>query len=280
MPGSLVIVSGASSGIGLAMARSVPWPRSRVIDISRRGAPGLEHLAADLADPEQWARVASFFAREIEGFAGERVVFVHAAGTLEPIGFAGEVDAAAYRRAVLLGAACPQVLGDAFLRAARTTRAECRLRADHLGRRAPRLPGLVGVRRGQGGGRPMGAHGRGRAGAPRRARARAGGGAGDRGHGDAGADPRHAGRAISRRSRASSSSSRPASCASRARWPPRSGRCSSASFRTARWSISAISKPRLPCPAPRADRNAWASSRHLPVPPRSTASSARASTAR
>jgi benzil reductase ((S)-benzoin forming) len=28
---------------------------------------------------------------------------------------------------VLLGAACPQVLGDAFLRAARTTRAECRL---------------------------------------------------------------------------------------------------------------------------------------------------------
>jgi len=127
MPGSLVIISGASSGIGLALARSVPWPRSRVIDVSRRGAPGLEHLAADLADPEQWERVRSLFAREIEGFAGERVVFVHAAGTLEPMGFAGEVDAAAYRRAVLLGAACPQVLGDAFLRAARRTRAECRL---------------------------------------------------------------------------------------------------------------------------------------------------------
>lgn len=126
-PLSLVIVSGASSGIGLALVRSVPWPRSRVIDISRRGAPGLEHLAADLADPEQWGRVEALFAREIEGFAGERVVFVHAAGTLEPIGFAGEVDAAAYRRAVLLGAACPQVLGDAFLRAARATRAQCRL---------------------------------------------------------------------------------------------------------------------------------------------------------
>lgn len=127
MPGSLVIVSGASSGIGLAMARSVPWPHSRVIDVSRRGAPGLEHLAADLADPEQWVRVTSFFEREIAAFAGDRVVFVHAAGTLEPVGFAGEVDPAAYRRAVLLGAACPQVLGDAFLRAARATRAECRL---------------------------------------------------------------------------------------------------------------------------------------------------------
>ena len=125
MPGSLVILSGASSGIGLALARSVPWPGSRVIDISRRGAPGLEHLAADLADPEQWTRVGSFLAREIGGFAGERVVFVHSAGTLEPIGFAGEVDAEAYRRAVLLNAACPQVLGDAFLRAARETRAEC-----------------------------------------------------------------------------------------------------------------------------------------------------------
>ena len=127
MPGSLVIVSGASSGIGLALAKSVPWPGARVVNVSRRAAPGLEHLAADLSDPAQWQRVASFFERELAGFSGERVVFVHAAGTLDPIGFSGEVDAAAYQRAVLLGAACPQVLGDAFLRAARGTRAECRL---------------------------------------------------------------------------------------------------------------------------------------------------------
>jgi NAD(P)-dependent dehydrogenase (short-subunit alcohol dehydrogenase family) len=120
-----VIVSGASSGIGLALARSTPWPGSRVVGVSRRPPAGLEHLAADLADPAQWDRVASFFEREVAGFAGERVVFVHAAGTLEPIGFAGEVDAAAYRRAVLLGAACPQVLGDAFLRTAASARAEC-----------------------------------------------------------------------------------------------------------------------------------------------------------
>jgi benzil reductase ((S)-benzoin forming) len=124
---ALIFISGASSGIGLALARSAPWPRSRVIDISRRGAPGLEHFAADLAEPEQWERVAALFARELRGFAGDRAVFIHAAGTLEPIGFAGEVDAAAYRRSVLLGAACPQVLGDAFLRAARATRAQCHL---------------------------------------------------------------------------------------------------------------------------------------------------------
>jgi benzil reductase ((S)-benzoin forming) len=127
MPGPLVFVSGGSSGIGLALARGVPWPDARVIDISRRGAPGIEHFRADLADPASWLQVAALFARELAGFAGERAVFVHSAGTLSPIGFAGEVDPAAYTRQVLVNSASIQVLGDAFLRAARETRARCTL---------------------------------------------------------------------------------------------------------------------------------------------------------
>ena len=125
MTSSLVFISGASSGIGLAMARSVPWPDARVIDISRRGAKGLAHHAADLADPASWPGVRSLFAREVKGFEGERVVFVHSAGSIEPMGFAGEVDALAYTRQVLLNAAAPQVLGEAFLAAARDTSAAC-----------------------------------------------------------------------------------------------------------------------------------------------------------
>ncbi len=127
MPKSLVFVSGASSGIGLALARSVPLPDPRVIDVSRRGASGLEHLAADLADPAGWRTVAARFEREISGFAGERVVFVHCAGSLEPIGFAGSVDPEAYTRQVLLNSAAPQVLGAAFLAAAGRSRARCDL---------------------------------------------------------------------------------------------------------------------------------------------------------
>lgn len=123
----LVFISGASSGIGRALSESVPFDPARVVDISRRGTPGAEHLAADLADPASWPRVAERFAAELEGFAGERAVFVHNAGTLEPMGFAGEVDAGAYTREVLLNAAAPQVLGDAFLRAAAGTRAPCTL---------------------------------------------------------------------------------------------------------------------------------------------------------
>jgi hypothetical protein len=70
-----------------------------VIDLCRRGAKGIEHFSADSPIPSEWDRVAELFAREMKGFAGERVVFVHSAGTLDPIGFAGEVDAAAYTRA-------------------------------------------------------------------------------------------------------------------------------------------------------------------------------------
>ncbi|MBW2542345.1 MAG: SDR family NAD(P)-dependent oxidoreductase [Deltaproteobacteria bacterium] len=122
---NLVFITGGSSGIGAAMARVVPYSDPRVINISRRELEGYDHYEADLADPAAWGGVADLFAREIEGFAGERVVFVHSAGTLQPIGFAGEVPTDAYVQQVLLDSASPQVLGDAFLRAARKTRAEC-----------------------------------------------------------------------------------------------------------------------------------------------------------
>jgi len=109
------------------MARTVPFDDARVIDVSRRGAPGIEHFPADLADPASWSGVAALFEKEMAGFDGERVVLVHSAGTLEPIGFAGEVDAEGYARQAVLNAAAPQALGDAFLRAARGTSARCTL---------------------------------------------------------------------------------------------------------------------------------------------------------
>lgn len=115
---ALVWISGASSGIGAALAASMPWPGARVIDISRRGAPGLEHVAADLADPASWDVVAASFRKELAAFEGDRAVFVHAAGTVDPMGYAADVDPAGYRHNVLLNAASPQVLGQAFLAAA------------------------------------------------------------------------------------------------------------------------------------------------------------------
>lgn len=124
---NLVFITGGSSGIGAAMARVVPYSDARVINISRRALTGYENFEADLSDPAAWRGVADLFAREIKSFAGERVVFVHSAGTLQPIGFAGEVSTDDYLRQVLLDSASPQVLGDAFLHATREIHAECHI---------------------------------------------------------------------------------------------------------------------------------------------------------
>ncbi len=123
----LLFISGASSGIGAALARAAVASGARVINISRRPAPDTEHFFADLADPDGWRAVAELFAREVKAFLGDRITFVHSAGTLTPIGPAGDVPAEGYLSQVLLNSASPQVLGDAFLRAARDTVCECRL---------------------------------------------------------------------------------------------------------------------------------------------------------
>ncbi len=120
MTSSLVWITGASSGLGAALTRTVPLPEPHIIDLSRSGGtPGAEHVAADLATPQGWHDVAVHFSQRLAGFNGERVAFVHAAGTLTPIGFAGEVDDVAYEHNVVLNSAAPQVLGHAFIRAVR-----------------------------------------------------------------------------------------------------------------------------------------------------------------
>jgi benzil reductase ((S)-benzoin forming) len=126
MAQTLVIVTGGSSGIGRALLDRCPEPGSRKIDISRRGGADVDvHLAADLSRPESWSEVSELLERELAAFTGERVVLFHSAGTLEPIGFAGEVDPEAYARNVVLNSAAPQVVGAAFVRAAAGTSARC-----------------------------------------------------------------------------------------------------------------------------------------------------------
>lgn len=128
MADTIVWITGASSGIGAALAASVPYPDARIIDISRSGTsvtpPGgsvIEHLPADLSDPRSWAAVEAHLNAQLGDFDGQRAVFVHNAGTIDPIGFAGEVDSPAYRRNVLLNSAAPQALGHGFLAAIRAS---------------------------------------------------------------------------------------------------------------------------------------------------------------
>ncbi len=114
---SIAWVSGASSGIGAALAAQAP-DFGQVIDVSRSGGTaGTVHLPADLSDPASWPEVVRAMSDTLAEERPQRAVFIHNAGTLDPIGPAHEVDAQAYTAQVLLDSAAPQVLGAGFLRA-------------------------------------------------------------------------------------------------------------------------------------------------------------------
>lgn len=139
----LIWVTGASQGIGKALIEAVPWPGARVIGVSRNPGSAPVHVTADLADPAGWDALEASFCRELAGFRGGRVVFVHAAGAIGPVGFAGETDPGEYRASVLLNAAAPLIAAEAFLRAARhlTCRRQLVLFSSGAGRRP--YPGVA-----------------------------------------------------------------------------------------------------------------------------------------
>jgi benzil reductase ((S)-benzoin forming) len=117
----VVWISGASSGIGAALAASVPYDRARLIGISRRPPAHGEHVEADLANPAAWPRIAGHFGAVLNRHRADAAVFVHMSGVATPIGPVVDADPDAYTRAVLLTAASGQVLGKAFLDACRNS---------------------------------------------------------------------------------------------------------------------------------------------------------------
>lgn len=119
MPKTIVWITGATQGIGAALARAVPYPEARVINISRRRHPELESVQADLTDPGTWDRVVEHVGNELAAFRGERAIFFNNANYAGTPGFAGAIDPDEQRKQVYANAAAPLVLGDAFIRACR-----------------------------------------------------------------------------------------------------------------------------------------------------------------
>jgi benzil reductase ((S)-benzoin forming) len=112
----LIFVSGASSGIGAALtAHLSPMPEVTVATFSRSDVDSAHHLGADLSKPAEWSRVAGWMDSVVGRVRPGALWFFHCAATLNPIGFAGEVDGDAYAANVVLNSASPQVLGDRFI---------------------------------------------------------------------------------------------------------------------------------------------------------------------
>lgn len=88
-----------------------------VATISRRPGPGT-YLEADLSDPAAWPAVGAWIAEQCASDTWDRIVFVHNAGMINPVGFAGEIDQDGYTTNILLNGAAPVVLGSAFISSA------------------------------------------------------------------------------------------------------------------------------------------------------------------
>ncbi|MEV0583175.1 SDR family oxidoreductase [Nonomuraea sp. NPDC050310] len=89
--GKIALVTGASKGIGLAVARTLAAEGAHVVAVSRTPAPGLDadHFAADLTDPEAPAAAVRYVA---ERFGGLDILVNNAGGpppgvTLPRFGF-------------------------------------------------------------------------------------------------------------------------------------------------------------------------------------------------
>lgn len=116
MTNTLIVVTGASSGIGEAVVSAAASSGATVATCSRSKSSA-NHLSADLSDPDSWPLFSEWVNVLVGDSEWEKVVFVHSAAGISPIGFAGTTDASEATSSVLLNAAGPIVVGDAVLRA-------------------------------------------------------------------------------------------------------------------------------------------------------------------
>lgn len=112
---TIVWISGATQGLGLGLARNVPYADARIINLSRRMHPDFETVQFDLTLPETYGAVQRSFERGLAGFNGKRAIFIHNA-YYDSRGLVGEADHQEQARALQANAVAPLVLGDLFLR--------------------------------------------------------------------------------------------------------------------------------------------------------------------
>ncbi|MDX3905676.1 MAG: SDR family oxidoreductase [Pigmentiphaga sp.] len=131
MSETIVIVSGASRGLGAALALAACRPGTLLVTLSRT-EPALlaqharehqcahRHYTVDLADPVATEAVAQGLFSELPGGA-RRYRLINNAGTVEPITPAATLDAAAVAHALHVNVAAAMLLTAALLSSAPST---------------------------------------------------------------------------------------------------------------------------------------------------------------
>ncbi|HSQ72355.1 MAG TPA: SDR family NAD(P)-dependent oxidoreductase, partial [Rubrivivax sp.] len=124
MKSHLVVLTGASRGLGLAMGRQLLAAGRHLLTISRHPAdlPGveaarLEQWAADLADPAPVAARLAAWLHDIDAAGLASATLINNAGAISRLAPLGAVPAADLSNALRVGLEAPTLLTAAFLQA-------------------------------------------------------------------------------------------------------------------------------------------------------------------
>jgi len=125
---SLTLLTGASRGMGLAMAQQLVAAGHELVTLSRQTSPALAQAAATAGIPcEQWAvdlADPSAAASRLQAWLAQRgpagvtsLTLINNAGVIPRIAPLGEIDAGDLARALRVGLEAPMLLTSAFLAA-------------------------------------------------------------------------------------------------------------------------------------------------------------------
>lgn len=134
MTETLTLLTGASRGLGAALAEQLLQPGATLVCIARHGHPALDALAAERsATLEQWtldlvdapaaaARLSAWLGAQ-DGARFDSATLINNAAVLTSIAPLEEADFAEHSRALRVGLEAPLLLSAAFLRATQGWRA-------------------------------------------------------------------------------------------------------------------------------------------------------------
>ena len=145
----LTILTGASRGMGLAMAEQLCTPNQTLLCISRGNSDALEALAkkngttllqwqADLAQPEAVANKLMAWLQKLEGSTFSQASLINNAGVIGHLGPIEQASPTSVQQALAINLAAPILLTQVFLQATRRWPAKRKVLqiSSGLGRRA------------------------------------------------------------------------------------------------------------------------------------------------
>ena len=119
---NLYIVTGATKGLGLELARQIAAQADNRLVTMGRAKSDATNIEVDLADSAALERACDELERRIAGASFERAVLYNNAGVVSPVGPLEKVDAGELERNLAVNFTAPILLMRRFLRATASTR--------------------------------------------------------------------------------------------------------------------------------------------------------------